>query len=107
MNEQALIESINQNLDIAIPINSDQKELHRFLSGHINQLIQNDFGKLVSLLYRIDVNEIKLKQLLKENPGTDAGLVIADLIIERQLQKIKSRRQLRQRDNNIDEKEKW
>ena len=48
---------------------------------------------LVQILYRIDVSEKKIKTLLKENQGSDAGKIIASLIIERQMQKIKSRQQ--------------
>jgi len=83
------------------------QELKDKLAKELNYLLQNDFEKLVSILYRLDINEAKLKQLFKENPGTDAGLLIADMILERQEQKIKSRSQFKQRDENIGEEEKW
>jgi hypothetical protein len=82
-------------------------ELKEKLSLHINYLIEHNFQKLVSLLYRIDISEPKLKKLLNDHPGTDAGNIIAELIIERQQQKIKSRQQFSRRDNDIDENEKW
>ncbi|MFM9908001.1 MAG: hypothetical protein ACKVOW_01560 [Chitinophagaceae bacterium] len=82
-------------------------EFHIRLSLAINELILSDFDKLVLLLYRLDVDEKKLRAILKEKPGTDAGHTIADLIIERQVQKIKSRQQFSQRDNNISDEEKW
>lgn len=59
------------------------------LAKEINQLILTNFEKLVQLLYRIDVSEAKLKTLLKENPDKDAGKLIALLMVERQLQKLK------------------
>lgn len=102
-----LITAINSSLDIELPENISAEVLKKKLSRHINDLIQFDFQKLVVGLYRIDVSEKKLKLLLKENPGTDAGKIIADLIIERQLQKIKSREQFNQRDNNIKDEDKW
>ena len=55
-------------------------------------MINDDFNRLISLLYRIDVSETKLKQLLRENTTTNAGLLIARLILERQWQKIETRR---------------
>ena len=61
----------------------------------------------MGILYRIDVNERKLKYLLQENVGEDAAFIIADLIIERQIEKIKSRQQFSRRDDNISEEEKW
>jgi hypothetical protein len=61
------------------------------LASKINDLVQRDFNTLILLLYRIDVSESKLKETLEKNPGHNAGSLIADLIIERQLQKIKAR----------------
>lgn len=56
-------------------------------------MISSDFSSLVRLLYKIDVDEKKLKQHLVENADHNSAAVIADLIIERQLQKIETRRQ--------------
>jgi hypothetical protein len=49
----------------------------------INDMIKEDFSKLVQLLYRIDVSEAKLKNVLKEHPHEDAGKLIAQIVIER------------------------
>ncbi|HVT84753.1 MAG TPA: hypothetical protein VHD35_06105 [Chitinophagaceae bacterium] len=84
-----------------------QPSLLNELASFINDLIINDFAQLVQMLYRIDISEKKLKKLLTDNADKDAGKIIAEMIIERQLQKIKSRQQFSQRDNNIDENEKW
>jgi hypothetical protein len=94
--------------ELGISVRENNSTLNRqLLADKINELLNTDFQKLVSILYRMDVSEAKLKLLLKDNPGSDAGIIIADLMIERQAQKIKSRQQFRQRDNNIDENEKW
>jgi len=75
------------------------------LASEINQLILTNFEKLVQLLYRIDVSEAKLKTLLKENPEKDAGKLIAWLMTERQLQKIKQKATVQQNDDC--EEERW
>ncbi|MGG9970999.1 hypothetical protein ACQ33O_04315 [Ferruginibacter sp. SUN002] len=106
MEQQAIIQNINKDLAIALPENTSFEELRKLLAEHINFLIKTNFEKLVSILYRIDVSEPKLKQLLQETTE-DAGNVIADTIIERQLEKIKSRQQFSQRDNNISNEEQW
>ncbi len=80
---------------------------HLQLKEYINSLILHHFEQLVSLLYRIDVSEAKIKLLLQQQPGEDAAKIIASLIIERQLQKIKTRQQFSQRDNDFDGAEKW
>jgi hypothetical protein len=66
--------------------------LETILAEKINTMITADFNGLVQLLYRIDVSEPKLKKILRENATTDAGLLIARLILERQWQKIETRR---------------
>ena len=94
------------------PTGHSYKEVLEQLVATINELIDHDFNKLVSILYRMDINENKLRLLLNENKDQDAGLFIANMMIERELQKIRSRRDSgkygnSQRDNDIDENEKW
>ncbi|MFZ1330362.1 MAG: hypothetical protein WBA96_04575 [Chitinophagaceae bacterium] len=101
-----LIPAINQSLEISLPDSISSEELREKLIAHINALINQDFEKLVFLLYRIDVNESKMRYLLDQREGENAAGLIADLIIERQLQKIKSRKESK---SNIDipDEEKW
>jgi hypothetical protein len=105
--QKELIQVLNTELAIELPEKISFEELRENLSQYINSLIQTNFQKLVSLLYRIDVSEPKLKTLLQENADANAGMIIADLIIERQLQKIKAREQFRKQDKNISDEEKW
>lgn len=79
----------------------------RALTDKINDLVVNDFDRLIAILYRMDVSDVKLKHLLKENPAEDAGRIIAELMIERQAQKIQSRKKFSKKDEKIDEDEKW
>ncbi len=53
------------------------------LETAINELIKNDFSRLVQILYRIDVSEAKLKNILNSNPNEDAGKLIAQVVLER------------------------
>ena len=106
LNQQELIQILNTELAIELPEKISFEELKEILSQHINHLIQTNFQRLVSLLYRVDVSEPKLKALLKENADADTGRIIADLIIERQLQKIKSRKESKN-DGIIPEDDKW
>lgn len=76
------------------------------LSKAINFLIESDFYALVQLLYRIDINENKLKETLHNNAEKNAGDVIADMIIERQQQKENLRKMFKQQ-NDIPDDEKW
>lgn len=106
MDHSELIQIINKDLETELPLITRSEMLREKLAAFLNQLIQSDFQKLIFLLYRIDIDEIKLKKFLHENPQKDAGLIIADMVIERELQKIKSRQAFR-RDSNTEENEKW
>jgi hypothetical protein len=77
------------------------------LASEINDLILVNFERLIQLLYRIDVSEQRLKQLLKDHPEQDAGLLIAGLIIERQAQKKKFMQEFSINDADVPEEERW
>lgn len=83
-----------------------QEELRQSLIDHINFLLVNDFSKLVQILYRVDVDEKKLKLLLQQHPQTDAAVLITDLLIKRQEEK-KRTRDLFSRNQDISEEETW
>jgi hypothetical protein len=101
-----LIRSINQELQLQLAESLSLEELKKRMSREVNELINNDFEKLVFLLYRIDVDENKMRYLLQQSEGENAAALIADLIIERQLQKIQSRKGSKT-DKDIPEDEKW
>jgi len=93
--------------ELGLSVRKDNSSLDRqLLADKINELLNNDFQKLVSILYRMDVSEIKLKLLLKDNPERDAAKIIADLMIERQVQKMKSKIETKN-NNQIPDNEKW
>ena len=106
MKDEQVLQEVSKELGIIV-----NEKGHSFdkqiLAEKIDQLINTDFQKLVLILYRMDVSETKLKQLLNENAGTNAALIITDLMIERQEQKMISRQQFRKKDENISDDEKW
>jgi hypothetical protein len=106
MNEQKeLTEVLDHEFSLSIVGNISVEELKLLLAERINYLINNNFQELIRLLYRIDIDEHRLKYMLEE-PEVNAGTLIADLIIERQMQKIASRKKYKTNDNESNE-EKW
>ncbi len=75
------------------------------LETMINDLIKEDFSKLVQLLYRIDVSEVKLKNVLKEHPNEDAGKLMAKIVIERLAATKKARESFSTKSTNIEDDE--
>jgi hypothetical protein len=90
-----------------VPLLKEDSDIRNQLIDGINHLIGQDFNKLVLILYRVDVSEKKLRQILAESPQTDAAILIADLLIQRQLEKIRSREKFRKDEKDIPEDDKW
>ncbi len=83
-------------------------EFRKFIIQKINHWINNDFEHLLYLLYRIDVHEDKVRKLLTAHKGENAAEIITDLIIERQKQKIETRKLFQfQKPSDISEDELW
>lgn len=82
-------------------------EWYRQLVSEISELVNNDFARLVNVLYKVDVSEKKLKDILNNNPNVNAAELIARLLLERQLEKIKSRKAPVPPPSNISDEERW
>ena len=75
----------------AFPVPSDLESWRERIRAVISELIDNDMERLLLILYRIDVREEEVKRILtEEKPGLIAAS-IADLIVERELQKVRTR----------------
>jgi len=104
MEDQYDIEQlINLNRQVTVLEKSDLKEK---LVLMINYLLLHNFDKLIQILYRVDVSEQKLKELLQKSSHTDSAIIIADLLIERQEEKMKTKAQFPSNDI-ISEEDKW
>lgn len=68
-----------------------EESLFSKLSTYVEDLVNNNFTLLVSILYRMDVSESKLRKTLASYSDKSAGDLIAGLMIERELEKIKWR----------------
>jgi hypothetical protein len=76
-------------------------QLKERLTRKITVLIDTDYEKLLNILYRIDINENKLNKLFGSKNREYIPEKLADLIIERQLQKINFRNRYRNEKNNL------
>lgn len=103
--ESKVINELSRTFGLDLSQHKSLDELKNILAHEINHLINHDFEKLVRILYRVDISEKMLKQNLQEQKQ-NAGAIIATMMIERQLQKIRSRQQFKSSDD-IPENEKW
>ena len=76
--------------------NQNYEQLKKDLADYLNDLLVSDYNKLISILYRIDIAQEKaVAELAKNAENVSPGETLARLIIERQLQKIETRRKYR------------
>jgi hypothetical protein len=92
---QPLIEKLYNDFSIDknnLPVKKDYSEelkiIKEFLSKRIAELMTKNQERFFNTLYRIDVNESKVAQIL--NSSANVPDELADLIIERQLQRIRT-----------------
>lgn len=101
------INALLQAIETGLPA-QEMEIAQQQLQEYINFLINNDFERLVQLLYTIDVDEKTLKNLLQQQPGTDAAQIITNLMIQRQLKKAYMRQQFKSYpDADREEEERW
>lgn len=78
------------------------------IAAKIDFLIANDFNGLLFILYRLDVDEVKVKEMIASTGGITPGLTIANLILKRLEQKIYWRNKFKNQDKTeIDDEERW
>ena len=68
------------------------EEIKKYLSAKINILLEEKYDSLINILYRIDVDDKKIVGVFSSGEKENIPDKIADLIIERQLQKIHYRK---------------
>lgn len=103
---EEFIKNLNESYGWQLTPGLTPGELEGLLAEKLNRWIQSDFNTLLQFLYRIDISESRLRLLLKENPHEDAGKILAKLVLERQWQKMQTRRQFKPGDASSDE-ERW
>lgn len=66
-------------------------ELKKYLTEKLAFLLENKYDVLINILYKIDVSEEKLSELFSGSNRDSIPETLAELIIERQLQKVRFR----------------
>ena len=69
----------------------DEPALLDLFTTRVEEMIREDLGLLLSSLYRLDVEEYKIQGVLN-SPDIPTARGIAQLIIDRQKEKIKTRK---------------
>ncbi|RFM35337.1 hypothetical protein [Chitinophaga silvisoli] len=92
---------------LTIPDQITYEQLESLLATRLEALINQDFQQFVLLLYKIDVAENKIRQVLADDTSEQVYKKIAALLIERQQQKIISRKTFTRPFNDDDSEDRW
>ncbi|MFH1197732.1 MAG: hypothetical protein V1720_18675 [bacterium] len=88
-----LIEKLSNDFSFEkknLPAQSDLSLIREHLKGKVAVMLEKNYERLLNNLYRIDVDEEKLNTALKATDPAELPSVIADMIIERQMQRIRT-----------------
>ena len=90
-------------------IHDSDESLLKYIEFRVQELINSNFQGLLQSLYRIDINEKELKKSIENSSPEKVAGIIAEKILEREKQKLKTKEECRQfRSDNIeDEEETW
>lgn len=74
----------------SLPTQVDFSALRKFLTEKVKELMSKNYDRFLHSLYRIDVDENKVTEILHSKDRTAIPEKLADLIIERQLLRVKT-----------------
>jgi hypothetical protein len=72
-----------------------EEELLRMLIDHIDWLLEKRMEWLLSLMYRMDIDERKVHAALLPNAPEPANIGLAKLVLERQKQRVQTKQAYR------------
>ena len=102
--DEQLASLINKDLgsleeSMMIPVSGlDRNAVREKLAVLIAHLMDTNFEKLCQAMYRLDVSEARFDQVMHEKPIEDIPYAVADLVIEREMQKVKTREMYRRKE---------
>lgn len=79
----------------ATPPPADEAELLAILAERIEEMLLNRPDYLMSLLYRLDVLEEKIRPVIHPNAPEPAHIGLARLVLERQKQRVETKQNIK------------
>lgn len=94
---------ISRNFEVETSAELTIESLVMLLGARIRELLDKNLEKLVSIMYRIDLNQAKVDRIFENISKDDIAYQLAALIIERQMEKVRTRRQYKNTGGQIEE----
>ncbi len=84
-----------QDIDLPEKDYGSREELINIVSITVFDLLAKDMEKLMSILYRLDVDETRFKKVLSSSDPSAVHLKVAELIVDREIKKMETRKKFR------------
>lgn len=72
---------------------SDYESLLIELTKAVTHFLDKDLNSLLNILYRIDINETEVRNILTTAPPEEMAKRLAEKILQREIQKVRTRQQ--------------
>jgi hypothetical protein len=90
----SLLEKLSKDFSLekgeSLPVAVDLSAIRKYLIERLKEMMSYDYERFLNSLYRIDVSESKVQAILHSKDKFSVTEKLADLIIERQLLRIKT-----------------
>jgi hypothetical protein len=101
--ENEIRQQISNDWELDLPENLSKKEILEALEFRISELLKGNGEQFFQLMYRLDISEEKVNLALQNN---EAVHKLADLIFERQVDKVNLRKTFK-KEKDIDKDLEW
>ncbi len=87
---------LDQTLNITFDGEKNDALMLQMIEERVTELLNTSPDLLFSYLYRLDIDESKIKNALRSPKGVSPNLLLAELILERQKSRIASKKKYKQ-----------
>jgi hypothetical protein len=101
--ENEIRQRISNDWELDLPENLSKKEILEALEFRISELLKGNGEQFFQLMYRLDISEEKVNLALQNNEAVNQ---LADLIYERQVDKVNLRKTFK-KEKDIDKDLEW
>jgi hypothetical protein len=88
---QLICKDLGLEEELKLTEKSSFDSLKAYLEHQINYLLDHDFNRLMNAMYRIDIPDYKVNEILHSSKSDELALNLAKAIIEREKQKVLTR----------------
>ena len=88
-----LVERLHKDFSLekeSLPAIDNLDLIRKHLIAKVKELMSRDYDRFITSLYRIDVSEKKVREILNSKDRTAIPEQLADLIIDRQMMRVKT-----------------